>query len=336
MYGNNTGNSRMRIIETTTDLETLEDAKKGCVLTIGNFDGVHIGHEEILTAAKQTAVEKNTELTVMTFEPHPVTILHPEKVTGVLTPLELKKHLLAKYDTDCLIVLKASHELLNLSAADFVDRFLVKKIRPAVVVEGENFNFGYGRSGNIHTLYNLGLEKGFEVIIIEPKEVKLSIGQAVKVSSTIIRNALTSGKVADAAVALGRAYRLIGPVVPGQGKGQRLGFPTANMRPPGRIMPAEGVYAGLVEIGDRVEQVCRTLNRLPAAVSVGEAQTFGSDNPLTIEAHILSGGVGNLSGKWLAVDFVKRIRGQQKFKTETELSEQIAKDCEKAKKMLKS
>ena len=324
----------MKIIETTTDFRVLEGVGKGCVLTIGNFDGVHLGHQKILSAAKQTATEKKTELMVMTFEPHPVAVLHPEKTPGVLTPLELKKHLLAKCGADCLLVLKDTRQLLSLSPADFVDQFLAKKIQPAVVVECENFNFGYGRSGNIHTLYNLGIEKGFEVIVIGPKEVKLSIGQSVRVSSTIIRNILTSGKVADAAVALGRAYRLVGPVVPGRGKGQRLGFPTANMHPPGQIITDEGVYAGRVEIGDSIERVCQTNDGLPAAVSVGRAQTFGSDNPLTIEVHILTGRVENLSGKWLAVDFIKRLRSQTKFETETELSEQIAKDCEKVKELL--
>jgi len=329
----------MRIIETIPDLEKI---KRGCVLTIGNFDGVHIGHRETLTAAKQTAAQKATELIVMTFEPHPVAILHPEKTPGVLTPLELKKHLLAKYGADCLIVLKDSYELLNLSPADFVDQFLARTIQPSVVVEGENFNFGYRRDGSIHTLQKLGAEKGFEVSVISTKEVKLSTGQAVKVSSTIIRNLLESGKVADATVALGRPYRLIGQVVPGCGKGKQLGFPTANLdcrqtsiEPSRQIIPAEGVYAGFVEIGDDEERVCAVKEKIPAALSIGRAETFGRDNPLAIEAHILTGAVGDLSGKWLAMDFIEHIRDQIKFDNESALAAQIAKDCEKAKKILR-
>ena len=322
----------MRIIEAISDIERI---KKGCVLTIGNFDGVHIGHQQILTAAKRIATQRAAELIVMTFEPHPVAILHPEKAPRVLTGLKLKEHLLAKYGVDCLVVLKVNIELLNLSPADFVRQFLVKSIQPGVVIEGENFNFGSGRTGSVYTLQNLGTEKGFEVSVIDSEEAKLSIGQAVKVSSTLIRNLLESGKVADATIALGRAYRLIGKVIPGRGKGQQLGFATANMEPAEQIVPAEGVYAGFVGIGDSAEQVCETRNRLPAALNIGRAQTFGSGNPLAIEAHILTEDVGDLHGRWLAVDFVKRIRSQKKFDNETQLAGQIAKDCEKAKKILR-
>jgi len=320
----------MRIIETVSDFE-----QKGCVLTIGNFDGIHIGHKAILTVARQIAEQKATELIVMTFEPHPVAILHPEKAPGVLTPLELKKHLLAQCGVDCLIVLKDSIELLNLAPADFVEQFLVKTVQPSVVVEGENFNFGSGRTGSIHTLYNLGAEKGFEVSEIQAKEVKLSIGQTVKISSTIIRNMLEGGRVADAAVALSRPYRLIGQVIPGCGKGKQLGFPTANIAPLQQIIPAQGVYAGFVEIGDNEERVCAAKGKIPAALSIGRAETLGSDNPLAIEAHILTGTVEDLSGKWLAMDFIKHLRSQQKFETEKELSAQIAKDCQKAKEILR-
>jgi riboflavin kinase/FMN adenylyltransferase len=272
----------------------------------------------------------------MTFEPHPAAILHPEKAPGVLTPLGLKTHLLAKYGLDCLIVLKDSRELMNLSPAKFVEEFLATAVQPAVVVEGENFNFGCGRTGNVHTLRNLGLEKGFEVTVIETEEVKLSIGQALNVSSTLIRNLLEAGKVTDAAVALGRPYRLIGKVIKGRGKGTELGFPTANMAKSNQLVPAESVYAGLVEIGDSAEQVCETTNRLPAALSIGRLETLGGDNPLAIEAHILTETVGDLHGKWLAMDFAKHLRNQIKFDSEKELAEQIAKDCEQVKKILKS
>lgn len=319
----------MRIVEAISDF-----GKKGCVLTIGNFDGVHIGHREILTAAKRIAAQRKTELVVLTFEPHPVAILHPEKSPGVLTPLELKKHLLALCGVDCLIVLKDSLNLLNLAPADFVEQFLVKNIRPNVVVEGENFNFGSGRTGSVHTLRNLGGQRGFEVSVIDAKRVKLSIGQSVRISSTMIRNLLEAGKVADAAVALGRPYRLIGRVVPGAGRAKLLGFPTANMAPARQIIPAEAVYAGTVEIGDSEEQLCRTEEKIPAALSIGRAESFGSDYPLLVEAHLLIEDVSDLHNKWLAMDFVEHIRSQQKFDSETVLSAQIAKDCKKATVLL--
>ena len=321
----------METIETTRNLEAV---KKGRVLTIGNFDGVHLGHQEILTIAKQTAVQKATELIVMTFEPHPLAVLYPQKSASILTPLTLKKHLLTKFNVDCLFILESNLELLSLSPANFVERFLVKNIQPEVVIEGENFNFGSARTGSIHTLKKLGAEKGFEVVEIKSKEVKLSTGQTAKISSTLIRDMLTDGKVADATVALGRPYRLIGKVIPGCGKGKQLGFPTLNLEKPQQIVPMEGVYAGTVELADNLEGVCGAKKRIPAVFSIGRATTYGQGQSLLIEAHLLIDNAEQFTGRWMAMDLIKHLRKQQKFKTETELSAQIEKDCEKTKRIL--
>jgi len=272
----------------------------------------------------------------MTFEPHPLAVLYPEKVLGILTPLAFKKHLLAEFEIDYLFISKSTPELLSLSPEDFIQQFLVENIQPNVVVEGESFNFGCGREGSIQTLEKLGAEKGFEVSKIEAKEVKLSTGQTVKVSSTIIRELLAGGKAADVAIALGRPYRLIGQVIPGKGRGKQLGFPTANMEPTQQLIPAEGVYAGFVEIGASFEQVCRAKEKIPAALSVGRAETFISDHPLLVEAHILGQNIGDLYGKWLAMDFVRFIRHQQKFSSPEQLSTQIEKDCQKTKQILQN
>ena len=323
----------MRIIETISHVEKI---KKGCVLTIGNFDGVHLGHQQVLTAAKQTAMEKKAELIAMTFEPHPICVLHPEKVFKVLTPLKLKKHLLSEFALDYLVVLKDSPEFFNLPPQDFVEQFLVKRIQPAIVVEGEDFRFGAGRGGNIHTLRNLGAEKGFMVSVIESKVAKLSIGRAVKISSTMIRNLLETGKVADAAAAIGRPYRLIGQVIPGHGKGKQLGFPTANLEPTRQVIPTEGVYAGFMETAESEEQVCAAKEKIPAVLSIGRSSTYGPDNPLMVEAHLLTENVGDLLGKWMAMDFLRHIRNQIKFDSEKELADQIAKDCKKAKQILEN
>jgi len=323
----------MKIIQTMSQLQRIS---KGCVLTIGNFDGVHLGHQEILAAAKKSAGKRQTELIAMTFEPHPVAVLYPEMAPGVLTPLELKKHLLAQYGVDCLIVLKGDRELLNLSPEDFVGRFLVEYVRPSVVVEGNDFNFGVGREGNIETLQKLGADKGFKVSVIEPKKIKLSTGQTVRVSSTIIRYMLESGHVADAGAALGRPYRLLEEIMPGRGIGKKLGFPTLNMKKPRQVIPAEGVYAGFVRIGNTAEDVLASKEALPAAYSIGQARTYGDEFPLLIEAHLLKENVGALIGKYMAMDFVERIRSQHKFNTPEDLSAQITKDCEKAKHLLYS
>lgn len=324
----------MELIEVKSDLAELAIVEKGCVLTIGNFDGVHMGHQEILNAAKQTATENQTQLVVMTFEPHPLAVLNPYKKPGILTSLTLKKHLIAEAGADCLFVIKCTPWLLSLSPDDFVKQFIVKGIQPNIVVEGESFNFGSGRVGNVQMLQKIGSEKGFLVSVIEAKEVQLSTGQTVKISSTLIRDMLKKGSVADAALALSRPYRLIGRIVPGRGKGKQLGFPTANMGPTDQLVPAEGVYAGFVEIGDTIEKVCQTHNKLPAALSIGRSQSLGADIPLLIEAHLLIDDVGELYDKWLAMDFIELIRDQQKFDTEKDLIDQIANDCEEVKKIL--
>ncbi len=321
----------MKIIEWKSGLE---QATKGCVLTIGNFDGVHLGHQEIITAAGQIADEKGTELTVMTFEPHPVAVLYPEKAPGVLTPLEIKKHMLSQFGVDSLIVLDGDAELLRLSPEDFAERFLVENIQPSAVVEGSDFNFGAERAGNIGTLQEFGSRKGFEVCVVEPKEIKLSTGQLVRVSSTIIRYMLESGHVADAGAALGRSYRLVGDIIQGRGIGKKLGFPTLNMKKPDQVIPAEGVYAGVAGVGGSIEEVLRFDETILGVFSIGQARTYGDDFPLLIEAHLLNHRVEAVPGTYMAMDFVQRIRAQHKFKTPAELSRQIAKDCDAAMEIL--
>ena len=321
----------MRTIRTISELGQIE---KGCVLTIGNFDGVHRGHQEILAAAGAAARQRGTELVAMTFEPHPVAILHPERAPGVLTPLELKANLLAQCGVDSLIVLGGGSELLRLSPEDFIRRFLLESVRPSVVVEGGDFNFGAARAGNIETLRKLGVENGFDVSVVQPKEIKLSTGQSVRVSSTLIRYMLESGHAADAREALGRPYRLVEEIIAGRGIGKKLGFPTLNMKKPKQVIPAEGVYAGFVRIGGSAADVLSSGEAIPAAYSIGQARTYGDDFPLLIEAHLLRETVGAAVGKFMAMDFIDRIRSQHKFKTPEDLSRQIAKDCEEAGKIL--
>jgi riboflavin kinase/FMN adenylyltransferase len=321
----------MKVIESESQLV---DLAAGAVLTIGNFDGVHIGHQAILSAAKRLTEQKQTGLVVMTFQPHPLSVLNPKKAHGTLTPPALKEHLLAELGTGTLFVMKSEPELLSLRAEDFAERFIVRGIRPSVVVEGEDFNFGAGRAGSVHTLQKLTEAKGIKVFIVEPKKAKLADGHTVEVSSTVIRDMVTKGKVADALVLLGRPYRLIGSIVPGRGKGKELGFPTLNMKPVEQIIPAEGVYAGTIELAGSIEEICGAKERIPAVFSLGRTETYGSNYPLAIEAHLLIDNAEQLIGRYMAMDFVQRIRNQHKFKTDEELSAQIAKDREKAKEIL--
>jgi len=314
----------MKIVQTISQFQHIP---KGCVLTIGNFDGVHVGHQEILAVAREAAEKNNTELVAMTFEPHPVAVLHPEKAPGVLSPLDIKKYLLAEYGVDRVIVLRTNRTLLNLSPEDFARRFLFDHIKPSVVVEGDDFNFGTGRAGSIDTLRKLAAENNFEISAVAPKKVRLSTGQSIRVSSTMIRYMLEGGHVDDAAIALGRPYRIAERIIPGRGVGVKLGFPTLNMKKPKQVVPAEGVYAGFVKIGEFMDDALRSKEKIPAVYSIGQARTYGDDFPLLIEAHLLIENVGDLIGHYMAMDFIQRIRNQHKFKTPEDLSKQIAKDC---------
>ncbi len=321
----------MKILERFTEFGQV---KAGGVLTIGNFDGVHVGHQEILRTARRIAAERGVEMLVMTFEPHPVAILHPEKAPGVLTPLPLKLHLLQEYADNCIIVLEDNRDLLKLSPAQFVEEFLLAAIRPAVIVEGDDFHFGAGRAGDVGTLAQFGREKGFEVIVVPPRQIELATGQALRVSSTLIRYMIEGGHVAEAARALSRPYRLLGPTVSGWGRGRKLGFPTLNMSRPDQILPAEGVYAGRVETAPTQEELLQKQEHIPAVFSLGQARTFGDQHPLLIEAHLLIGNVGDLTGQWMAMDFVQHLRSQHKFHTPEELVAQIARDCDAARQAL--
>jgi riboflavin kinase / FMN adenylyltransferase len=321
----------MRILKR---LSEFRQVGPGCVLTIGNFDGVHVGHQEILRTARRIAEERGVEMVVMTFEPHPVAVLHPEKAPGVLTPLPLKLQLLQDYADHCVMVLEDNRALLKLSPEQFVDEFLMTAIRPAVIVEGDDFHFGAGRAGDVKVLAQFGSDRGFEVVVVPPRQITLATGQVLRVSSTIVRYMIESGHMAEAAGALARPYRLIGPIVSGWGRGRKLGFPTLNLGKPDQIIPAEGVYAGLVETAATPEELLQGQEHLPAVFSIGQARTFGDAHPLLIEAHLLIGHVGDMTGRWMAMDFVQHLRSQHKFGTPEELVAQIAKDCEAARQVL--
>ena len=318
----------MRIID---DINEIGRLPRGLVLTIGNFDGLHRGHQAILTAAKKAAGERQTGVAVMTFDPHPVAILRPDKAPGVLTPLMQKTRLLQAAGVDYLIIIHDSISLLNLSPADFVDDFLMSHLSPSVIVEGPNFNFGYGRSGDVQTLRSLGADRGFEVIEVPFTEVRLGKErQMTTCSSSQIRRFLEKGAVHNAAQLLTRPYRLMGTVVAGRGIGRTLGYPTANVHPVGQILPAEGVYAGYVVVGDSLDDICFGGVRHPAALSIGRAKTFVTDHPMLLEAHLLEDNVENLYGKWAAMEFMDWIRSQRRFASHELLSDQIEQDCRDA------
>ena len=318
----------MRIIE---DHHGLSDLSKRMVLTIGNFDGVHRGHQAIITTARQIAREKQTEVAVMTFDPHPVAILHPERTPEILTPLKMKAFLLESLSVNTLIVIKDSLKLLNLSPEDFVDQFLMENLAPSVMVEGPDFNFGYGRSGDINTLREFGKSRNFEVVEVPFVDAGVKDGVPLgKCSSSTVRRLMEEGHARQAAKILGRPFRLVGRTIPGRGIGSKLGFPTANIDPVEQVLPAEGVYAGYAVVGDCFEEVVFGGLRRPAAISIGRAKTFVSEHPLLLEAHLLEDKTEDLRNKWLGLDFMHFIRHQQRFESKEALQQQIERDCDRA------
>jgi riboflavin kinase/FMN adenylyltransferase len=320
----------MNVIRGISDFDRV---KPGCVLTIGNFDGVHAGHQEILRVAGKMAQARNTRVVVMTFEPHPVAVLFPEKAPRVLTPLARKLELLQPY-ADSVVVLEDSRDLLAMSARDFVEQFLMPHLQPCAMVEGHDFHFGAKRSGNVDTLRDLGEEFGFDVRIVPPYNITFTTDQCIRVSSTIIRYMLESGHVQDAAQALGSPFRLTGPIVTGRGKGREIGFPTLNLGIPDQVIPAEGVYAGTVELGADAADLAGLRQRFPAVFSIGQARTFGDTIPLLIEAHLLDHQVPDTRSRWMAMDFVAYLRSQHRYGTVEELVGQIGEDCAQASRVL--
>ena len=321
----------MKVLTAPADFSQV---RQECVLTIGNFDGVHVGHREIFRTARDVARARDTEMVVMTFEPHPVAVLHPEKAPGVLTPLPLKLHLLREFADDCIIVLQDNQELLNLAPEDFVDQFLMASIAPSAIVEGDDFHFGAKRAGDIETLRRFGSQKEFDVTVVPPKHIELPTGQTLRVSSTMIRYMLESGHVAEAAIALSRPYRLAGRIISGWGRGRKLGYPTLNMDKPNQIIPAEGVYVGFASLAPGPEALLAESRQFPAVFSIGEARTFGDEHPLLIEAHLLVDTVPDTTGHWMAMDFLRYLRSQHKFTGPEELVAQIRKDCDQARAVI--
>lgn len=296
-------------------IASIDDHLRGAVLTVGNFDGVHLGHQRILRTAHALAKVSSAAVVAMTFEPHPISILRPHRAPPRLTPWDEKIYQLERAGAEAVIRLDTDWPLLSLSAEDFVREVLVKRIHPSYIVEGPNFAFGRGRAGDVGTLEAMSPKGGFQVRIVEPYRLHLSDGRQITVSSTQVRELLAAGNVIDAAQCLGRPFALVGTVIHGAGEGRKLGFPTINLDIGGQLVPAEGVYAGFAEVAGL---------RAPAAISIGTRPTLGGAR-LVIEAFVL-----DETGDWYAetarLELVRRLRDQHKFENSEALSAQIAED----------
>jgi len=302
-------------------LESLPAEARRGVLTIGNFDGVHVGHQRILAAARRLADADALPVTAMTFEPPPDLVVRPQDAPRRLTPPEQKAALLRQAGAERVLFVPADRQLLAMAPEEFIRRIVCEFVAPRHVVEGEDFFFGRGRTGNVDTLRAAGGELGFAVHVVESVTVALPDGPE-RVCSTLIRDLVSSGQVEPAARCLGRPFALYGEVVAGCGRGRSLGFPTTNIIAPEQVTPADGIYAGWAQVDERT---------YAAAISVGHQPTF-APAARAIEAHLLDVDE-DFYGRFMALRFVARLRGQRQFDGPGALSAQIAKDVERVREI---
>lgn len=289
-------------------------------LTIGVFDGVHLGHQQLLSEIKARARALQGASAVLTFEPHPDEVLHPDRPRQALYSLGERQQLLAQQGIDQLLILPFDQALAQRSAEQFMTDLCHHMCLRELWI-GHDFRLGYKGSGTFSVLQSLGTQLGYTV-----HPITATLVDGVPISSTRIRQQLIAGDVVGAAQSLGRLFSIQGPVVHGDHRGRKLGFPTANIEtPPTQLLPADGVYACRVQIAEEGTW-------LPAVTNIGVRPTFGVLNR-TVEAHLLNWD-GDLYGQALRVAFVARLRGEQRFPGIEALLAQIRQDVEQAQALL--
>ena len=291
-------------------LAGLRELPAGAVMSIGNYDGLHLGHRSILAFLRSLG----RPVCVVTFEPHPLTVLRPEAVPPRLATPERKAQLLEAAGADELVLLPPSPDVLSMTAEEFW-AILRDDVRPAHLVEGANFNFGRGRAGTMAKLQAWAAGSAVKVHLAPTTTCVLSDRTTPEVSSTLVRWLLGHGRVADAAVALGRPYELTGPVVQGFQRGRTIGVPTANLDVAGQLVPADGVYAGRVDVAGVT---------YAAAVNIGTSPSFEKQR-FQIEAHLLDF-AGDLYGQTLDLKLTAWLRDSTKFPGIDALKDQIGRD----------
>jgi len=304
------------------NLNDVSGALRGGVLTIGNFDGVHRGHQLILHVARELANARGLNLVAMTFDPPPDLVLRPGDAPKRLTPHEAKCRLLREHGADAVVTVRPEPGLLALSPDEFIRQALLDRFAPRHIVEGDDFRFGRNRAGDVRALRQAGGSAGFEVHVVEPVVQDLPEG-AARVSSSLIRRLVGEGRIEEANRCLGRPFTLVGPVVAGQGRGRLLEFPTANLDPGEQVCPPDGVYAGRADVDG---------GRYPAAVSIGNKPTFGPAEETSVEAFLLDA-EGDFYDEKMELAFLRRLRDQRRFASPGELREQIVRDVAQVRRI---
>ncbi|MFW6415620.1 MAG: bifunctional riboflavin kinase/FAD synthetase [Thermodesulfobacteriota bacterium] len=302
----------------TSPQEIQEQSKYGTCVTIGNFDGVHVGHQTLIKTLKQRAKQKGLYSVVFTFDPHPMSVIAGQ-TPPFITQTKQKLELLQEMQPDYILCLHFTQEIANLSPEEFVETYLVKGLNTKDLVIGHDYTFGKGRRGNFELLQQLGELHGFNV-----EQIQAIIKDADVVSSTRIRTLVQEGRVEEAEPLLGRLYQVSGKVVKGQQRGgPLLGIPTANLEVADELVPKSGVYAVWAEHEGQ---------RYAAVANVGHNPTFGQEH-LSVEVHICDF-EQDIYGQQLRVHFVKRLREEKKFSGIEELLAQIRADIQKAREVL--
>ncbi len=291
------------------------------VVAIGNFDGLHLGHRAILRKTVERAKEKNGTAMVLTFKPHPSQILSPKQPTRLLSPFDEKIELIASCGIEMLLLVEFSREFAHQTPTQFAQGLLAEAVGCKEVIVGEGFAFGKNRSGHVADLIQLGKTFGFTVITQETVLL-----QGVPVSSSKIRTLLQEGNVQLVSKMLSRPYTLEGEVVHGDGAGKKFGFPTANIRLPGRLVPKEGIYATHTILPDQTPPQ-------DSIVYIGAKPTFQEQGETQIEVHLFDYNK-SLYGKKISVAFLEWIRPDKTFKDQFALIQQMKQDARAARAIL--
>jgi len=309
-------------MELVENIDKIEKPYKNAVITIGNFDGVHIGHQALFHEVIEKADTIGGTSIVMTFDPHPVRVLKQNGHLPLITLNEQKIELIENTGIDVLICIQFNKAFAAISAKEFIEDLLLKCIGMKAIVVGKDYTFGRNREGNLELLQTYADNLGFEVIVAD--WVQTSKGLTDRISSTRTRELVMAGEVAGAKKLLGRYYQIRGVVTTGRNRGGRLlGFPTANIILHDELCPKNGVYAVTVDCMEKKYQ---------GVANIGYSPTF-DDGVFSVEVHILDFNE-NIYGQKIRVNFVQRIRDEIKFSDITELSDAIRKDIEKARKIL--
>jgi riboflavin kinase/FMN adenylyltransferase len=302
-----------------TNMDSPSSQLKDICVTLGTYDGLHLGHQKIIRRVVEKARSRGGTSCVVTFDPHPREVLSPKDAPNLLTTTDKKAQLIEQLGVNALCLVKFTPEFAKIEARDFVENFLVGTLHMKAIIAGYDWGFGRGRKGDVHLLEELSKKYQYEVEQVDGVEVDGRI-----VSSTLVREMILGGDLPQAEKFLGRKYSITGDIVGGARLGRELGFPTANIEPRHEAIPPDGIYAVWVEVAGI---------RKPGTLNIGFRPTVSNGRKRTVEVHIMDF-YRDIYNEKIEVTFVAKLREEKKFPSVEALTEQIKKDVEKARSIL--